>query len=282
MIEVALSVGFALLLWWAGTALVLYLDGLPKGTFRWSMLGATGLLVLAVYGIIATGSQTTVAGALLSFACGLLVWGWAEMSFLTGLLTGPRKSACAPECSGAAHFVHGIEAILWHELSLVAGAAVLQTLSWGNANQIGTHTFLVLWALRQSAKLNLYLGVANPGEEYLPPHLRYLRSFFRHRPMNLLFPLSVTGATVVAVWLIVDATAAGATPFRMTADILLATLTTLGLIEHWLLVLPIRTSALWSWGMRSRERAPRVPATATSAPPVAALAAPQPLARNAR
>jgi putative photosynthetic complex assembly protein 2 len=239
------------------------------------MLGATGLLALAVYGVIATGAQTSVSGALLSFTCGLLVWGWAEMSFLTGLLTGPRKSPCPHDCSGPAHFVHGIQAILWHELSLIGGAALLVTISWGAPNQVAAHTFLILWALRQSAKLNLFFGVANPGEEYLPEHLRYLKSFFRRRPMNLLFPLSVTGATVFAAVLIGDVTAGTLTPFETAADILLATLTVLGIVEHWLLVLPIKTSALWSWGMRSRD----VPRRNTNA---AALPQAQPLARNAR
>ena len=33
--------------------------------------------------------------------------------------------------------------------------------------------------MRQSAKLNLFLGVRNLGVEFLPQHLRYLQSFFR-------------------------------------------------------------------------------------------------------
>jgi hypothetical protein len=35
---------------------------------------------------------------------------------------------------------------------------------------------------------------------------------------------------------------------------LLATLTGLGVIEHWFLVMPLDVGQLWSWGLRSHER----------------------------
>ena len=37
-------------------------------------------------------------------------------------------------------------------------------LTWGGANQVGTWTFLVLWVMRLSAKLNVFLGVPNLTE----------------------------------------------------------------------------------------------------------------------
>ena len=50
--------------------------------------------------------------------------------------------------------------------------------------------------MRESAKLNLFLGVRNLSEEFLPAHLAYLQSYFRRRSMNMLFPFSVTVSTV--------------------------------------------------------------------------------------
>ena len=35
---------FALFVWWFSTGAILYLDGLPVPTFKWSMLAATLLL----------------------------------------------------------------------------------------------------------------------------------------------------------------------------------------------------------------------------------------------
>ena len=50
--------------------------------------------------------------------------------------------------------------------------------------------------------MNLYFGMPNLGEEMLPEHLRYLISYMRRKPMNLLFPFSVSLSTVVTVLLI--------------------------------------------------------------------------------
>ena len=41
-------------------------------------------------------------------------------------------------------------------------------------------------------ELNVFLGVRNLNEQFLPKHLRYLGSYLVQKPMNLLFPLSVT------------------------------------------------------------------------------------------
>jgi putative photosynthetic complex assembly protein 2 len=52
--EHGLPVLYALFLWWFSTGLILYLDGLPRRSFRWSMLVATGLLGAALYHYPAT------------------------------------------------------------------------------------------------------------------------------------------------------------------------------------------------------------------------------------
>ena len=89
------SVGFpilsALLLWWFATGIVLYLDGLPRSTCRWSMPGLSGVAVAALYGLWASSDVMTTHSA----DCALLVWGWHEMSFRTGFVTGPRTLADA-------------------------------------------------------------------------------------------------------------------------------------------------------------------------------------------
>jgi putative photosynthetic complex assembly protein 2 len=251
MMEYALPVGYTLLVWWLSTGLVLFLDGLPRATFRWSMLGASAMLGVALYGLVRTSGDTTVAGAYLAFTCGVLAWGWQEMGFLMGFLTGPRKQPCASGCNGWRHFGHGIQALLYHELAIVGMALAIVAITWGGPNQVGTWTFLLLWAMRQSAKLNLFLGVRNLSEEFLPDHLKYLAQYFRKAPMNLLFPVSVTVSTVIA-GVLVDRAAASAGAFESVGCTLLATLLVLAILEHWLLVLPLSTTALWSWGLRSR------------------------------
>jgi putative photosynthetic complex assembly protein 2 len=250
--DFAIPLLVAIFVWWFGTGLVLLLDGLPRRTFRWSMLCATVVLAVAVYGIYATRTDATPLGAYLAFICGVLVWGWVELAFLTGLITGPRKTGCSAGCGGIAHFGHAIQAILYHELAILLAGAVIVALTLGEPNRVALGTFAILWVMRQSAKLNLFFGVPNLSESLLPDHLAHLTSYFRRRPMNLLFPVSITGATALTAMLVERAFDAAPGTFEFTAFALLATLSGLAVIEHWLLVLPLPVEALWAWGMRKR------------------------------
>ncbi len=252
MSELLLPVGTALFVWWASTGVVMLLDGLPRRTFRCSMLVTTLLAASALLVLARTSQNDSVAAAYMAFACGVMVWAWQEMSFLTGMVTGPRRRACAPGCGGWRHALHAIEAILYHELAIIAGAVLIAAVTWGGSNLTGLWTYLVLWAMRQSAKLNLHLGVRNTGEEFVPEHLSYITSFFRRRPMNLLFPVSVTAATAVAVWLVQLALAPDLAPGQAVGLMLVASMLALGVIEHWFLVLPLPVDALWRWSLRAR------------------------------
>ncbi len=121
--------------------------------------------------------------------------------------------------------------------------------TWGQANQLGAWTFLVLLASRLSAKLNIFLGVPNFTEEFFPDHLRYLTSYLRKSPANALFPLSViAGSALAAVWAW-RALESGATAFQVTGGSLLFALTALALVEHVFMVLPLPDAALWRWAM---------------------------------
>lgn len=252
--------------WWGATGAIAFLDGLPRRTFPTSMLAATAVLAASLYGLWATRDDATAGGAYLAFACGLGTWAWLEMSFLMGFVTGPRRHACPLGCAGAKHFVHAVEAILWHELAIVAAAAAVVALAWGGTNPYGALAFLLLWAMRTSAKLNMFLGVRNLGEAFLPDHLRYLLSFFRRRAMNLLFPVTITAGTWITVYLVRTALGAAdeATAVGYT---LLATLSALGVLEHWLLVLPLPGDALWRWSLEGRAARERALRYAGDAPP---------------
>ena len=157
-----------------------------------------------------------------------------------------------------------MKTILYHELAILVGAVTVLALTWGQPNQIGAWTFLLLWGMRQSAKLNVFLGVRNLNEQFLPPHLAYLGSFFARKPMNLLFPLSVTAGTLLCAWFFHRALAVAATDFQAAGFTFLGVLTALAILEHWFLVLPIPAEALWNWSMKSRR--PAAPAEAPAVP----------------
>ncbi len=251
--EYAFAILFALFLWWLLTGAVLFVVGLPKATQGWSTAAATLVLGLAVIGQVASSDDLTILGAYCGFTCGLMVWAWQEMSFLTGFVTGPSKEPCPSGATGWNRFGDAAKTLLYHELAILGTAALLMLLTSGAPNQVGVWTFLVLWAIRLSTKFNVFLGVPNLTEQFLPDGLSFLKSSFLKRPMNLLFPVSVTISTLVTYMLVEQAAADQASSFTIAGLTLLATLLGLAVLEHWLLVLPLPAASLWSWGLKSRR-----------------------------
>jgi putative photosynthetic complex assembly protein 2 len=245
-----LPVGFAIFIWWFSTGLVLLLDNLPRTTFRWSVLISSVLALAALLALSHTAGQTSVTSAYCAFTSALMVWAWHELTFLTGWLTGPRKQPATPGAQGWQRFSQAVAAILWHELGILVSGVLIVAITWGEPNQVGTGTFLVLWVMRTSAKLNLFLGVRNLSEEFLPPHLLYMGSHFRRRPMNVLWPFSISGGLAVLLWYLESSLAA--TGGLQVGGLLVATMLAMAIVEHGLLVLPLPSTALWRWAMRRR------------------------------
>lgn len=246
MLQHILPVIFAVFVWWFGTALVFVLDQLPRRSFAWTMAGASAALVGGLYGAAALADDVSVGAAYLGFACGVLVWAWGEIGFLTGLVTGPSRKPCPPGAEGWVRFISALRTILHHEVAILVLGLVLLAMLWGAPNQVALHTYLVLYVMRQSAKINIYLGARNLGESMLPPHLTHLASYFRRGSMNALFPVSVTGGTIAVVVLVQHGLGAG--DFEAAAFTLLAALMALAVIEHWFLMLPLPLDGLWTWG----------------------------------
>ncbi|RYZ64984.1 MAG: DUF3623 domain-containing protein [Proteobacteria bacterium] len=264
MADLPAPIAFTAFAWWFLTGLILWLDRRPVSTFRLSFVVATVVLGGAIAGLVASAEVSSPSGHYVAFASALLVWGWIETAFLFGFITGPRTTGCAAGCHGWRHFVHAVQAILYHELTMLFAAGAIAVLTVGAANRLALWTFLLLWVLRQSAKLNLFFGVPNVGDGLLPPHLAYLATFFRRRPMNALFPFSLTAATVLTVLLAQRALDEAATPGMAVGWALLATLSGLATLEHWFMVLPIRSEALWSVSLGE----PAQPVKRASCPPL--------------
>ncbi len=249
MLEFLLPAVFAIFIWWFATGIVLILDGLPRTTFAWSILISSALAVSALYGLSHTASQLSVVNAYCAFTSALLVWGWHELTFLTGWLTGPRKISRTAE-RGWPRFRQAVAAILWHELAILAVGMLILAITWGQSNQIGAWTFGVLWVMRTSAKLNLFFGVRNLSEEFLPAHLTYMGSYFRRRNMNAFFPPALLAAMVVLVLMVLRIPQA--TDAQAVGWILVSTMLAMAILEHFLLVLPLPSTALWRWALRNR------------------------------
>jgi putative photosynthetic complex assembly protein 2 len=251
----ALPAMYALFVWWFGTGLTFYIVGWRRDTHRWSMLGAILLFSGSLYGLERVAADTSTFGVYAAFTFAILLWGAIEISFLTGFVTGPFRRACSSNCDRWLRAVYAIGAILWHELLLIASAAAILASTWGEPNQLGAWTFVLLWAMRLSSKLNLFLGVPILNDQLLPEPVRHLKSYFRKGPVSLFFPVSSTFATVLTVLLVEGRLVSGS--MRAEGLMLLATLSALAVVEHWFMVLPLSIERLWGWSLsRSAAGAP--------------------------
>jgi putative photosynthetic complex assembly protein 2 len=247
-VSIALPVLATIALWFASTALIVWLANRARPTFPAALgfgavAGTAGLVMIFV-----TADETAQAAAYLSFIGGLAVWGWNELAFLTGAISGPRRGS-ASGARGWARFREGTAAVIHHELALAATAILLLSLTWGAANQTGALAFALLFGLRLSAKLNIFLGVPNLTDEMLPRHLAYLKTYFGPSRFTPLLALSLAGSMALAGWLglrALDSGEAGAA--------LLFALAALGALEHLFLALPLGDGALWRWAIPARRR----------------------------
>lgn len=259
MIAYALPLIYTLFVWWFSTGIILYLDRRPRSMHPRIMALTSILAGLALCGISATRNDGTPWGAYAAFTCSVTIWGWQEMAFLMGFITGPRRGPCPPDARGFRRFLAAAQTICHHELALVCCLVAILAISWKGANQVGPETFLVLWIMRLSAKFNLFLGVRNRSEDFLPEHLRYLDSYFKRQSCNALFPISIGLASVVAVIGWMQVFGAQAASVESTRVNFVSALLSLAILEHWFMVVPLPTSGLWKWSMRPPRTSPTEP-----------------------
>lgn len=239
-----LAVLTALFVWWFATGAILYANGLDPWMAPWTAAFATLVLAASLTGLHLTSADATPFGAYIAFLCAIGVWGWHELMFLTGRITGPRTTPAPGPGATVSRLRAAIEVVIYHEVALALTLALVAVLALGDGNPVGFLTFAALWAMRLSAKVNLYLGVRNLSEEFLPPRLAYLASYFRSAPTNPLLPASVligTAATVAVAALAVHE----GSDFAITAGALVATLIALAVVEHVFMVVPFDATRLW-------------------------------------
>ncbi len=239
------SIGFVVLLWWSATAAIFQLDRFGARAFGWTIAGATGVLILSLVGLGLTSHMATPVGAFLAFACAIGVWGWNEILFLSGVVTGPNRRPAEAGLSGWPRFRAAAASVMHHEFVLLASAAAVIALTVAGENHTGLCAFMTLWIMRLSAKLNIFVGVPNPGEKLLPERLRYLAGHFRTRPVGPFFAATLTASTLA--FLAIAFTGAGEAPsdFEVASVALVSTLLALAVIEHVFLALPWNSGSLW-------------------------------------
>lgn len=245
-----LPFGFAVFLWWFATGAILWLDQRPRASHGWSLAGMSLLGLLGLVGVAGTAGSADPLAAYLAFLSALAVWGWHELAFLMGVLTGPVRGPCPPGAGHWTRFKGALGAIAYHEAALALTLPLILGLTWGQPNQVGAGAFVILFVMRISAKLNVFVGAPNLTEEFIPAHLSYLKSYFGRSEFNPLLPVCVAVATIGAWRLGVGALSSGSS-FEAVGYTLLLALLALAILEHLFLVLPVQDQALWRWALRS-------------------------------
>lgn len=240
----------AMFIWWFSTGAILWrvkrADQGGANAHLWSVLLGLPLLGLGIWGIATTLQDQSVTATYAAFLSALAIWGWIELAFLSGIITGPNTAPCPPHATEPARFIRATGTIAWHEILLIAALILIANASTGAANQTGLWTFAILFFARLSAKLNLFFGVPRIHTEFLPKPLAHLASHFRHARMNWVFPISVTALTFAsACWM--ERAYVATTDAALIGYILLTVLTLLALLEHWFMVLPLPDEKLWRW-----------------------------------
>ncbi len=245
------------MIWFVATGIVAWADNRDRTTFPRSLaIGGVGAIAGLVVILVAAQSVSILA-VYAAFIGALLVWGWHEIGFLTGAAAGPRRVPAEPGLRGLERFTQASATVIHHEVALALTALLLISLSWNAPNQIGATVFVMLFFLRLSTKLNMYVGVPNSTAEMLPPHLTYLKTYFGPNRMTWQLAASIAVIFAITCWFGALASRAEIGSAEMAGASLLTTLCLLGWLEHLFLALPFRDGMLWGWAFRKRSAVTR-------------------------
>ena len=249
----------AIATWWLSTGLVLAMvHRSERGGWRpapvmalTTLVGAAGVALM-----LEGGATPTPVGSYTGFLGALLVWAWHEVAFLTGVLTG-RRVACPPGLSGMARFIAAWRAVRDHELAILATGIGLWLLLADAPNRFGLAAFGLLWGMRISAKLLIFLGAPHAVSDLMPRGIAHLKSYFNTGRLTPVFPVLLAIAGGLFLVLVLGASRA-VQDDSTVGHILLATFMALAIIEHLILVVPISDTALWRWALpKSRSDRPQ-------------------------
>jgi putative photosynthetic complex assembly protein 2 len=224
--------------WAMYTVVLLFLNRSGKKASRIGLaISGVTLFALSHYQLWAVRDDLSVSGIYWAFISAMTIWVWHELAFFSGVLTGPWQQECPPEAEGWNRFGYALLTHLYHGIAVLAEVMLLWWLNRGAANWFGLLTFVLCWSLLLSAKINVFLGVPNLQVSWFPEHLRYLASFWKQKSYNVFFVISVAFTMVLAVflWKRVSDLSSESVAVGMS---FLAGLATLGVMEHWMLIMP--------------------------------------------
>ena len=245
----------AVLLWWLMTGLALLSVHRSRRTQRIIFVLVTLSMVAALFLVEVNAARATTLAAITGFAMGLGIWGWLELSYLMGFITGPVKepAAAGVALSQGRRFQQALGTTIYHELLVVAVVGGVCVLGAGLPNPTIQNTLAVLWLMRWSTKLNLFFGVRHFNSAWLPAQMRYITSFLGPDKNNW-FTVVSTLFAAYCTYLLFFYGQAATEPAMGLSLFLIAWLAALAVLEHCFLMIPMGETALWRWaGANTRE-----------------------------
>lgn len=236
--------------WWFFTGIILLLvrraDGGDAVAHGRNVFLGVPLMALGAAGVMISAQALTLINVYVAFISTLLIWGWIELAFLAGVITGPEQRQCPDEITGIDRFKRAWRTVSHHELLLLFALLTILTMTRGAENTVAFWTYLILFVARISAKLNLFFGVPRINTEFVPKPLQHLKSYFRQGPITMAFPIGVTFLSITAACF-AERTFSAQSPEALVGFTLLTALATLAALEHWLMVVPLPDAKLWRW-----------------------------------
>ena len=247
----------AVFAWWFFTGAILLIvrraDGGDAVAHGRNVFLSIPLFALGAAGIILTAGNLSTTNIYIAFLSTLLVWGWIELAFLAGVITGPERRPCPAGLTGQARFIRAWHTVSHHEILLLLTLLVILNITRGAENTVAFWSYLILFVARISAKLNLFFGVPRINTEFVPHPLDHLKSYFRQGPITLAFPIGVTFLSITAACF-AERMVSAPSPEAVTGFALLTALAALATLEHWLMVVPLPDAKLWRWMLPEAPR----------------------------
>ena len=226
----ARAFGMVIGFWWLATGLVIAAQrSLP--TRIGAAVVSGGLAVLGMWLIARSRDDATAAGARRALAGAGLLWTWVAVSLYAGWLIGPTPRPPTPGMPMLLEAWEAIRALLWHELGSAALLVAAWRLTRGRPNRAGFHVLLAFWGTTPLAKLNVFVGVATPGERFLPEWLAFVEWYFGPPRNTPLLAISIA-LLAAAAFVIARRAARAADPFARWAGAMVACMLALGALEH--------------------------------------------------
>ncbi len=245
------AVALVTVFWWLATGLIFMAQRQGSAAVVGTSL-STVLAVAGLWWVRRTRHQLDAQGATRSFLGGSAAWAWVSTVFLAGYVVGPAVAAPVAAPASWAMALEAIHATLYSDVVGLLMLAAVALATGRGENRVGLWTFMIFWGAQQSAKLNIFFGVVNPGEAFFPPHLAFLVQYFGPRENQWLIVVSITALATGAWW-------SGRWALRATTEYhrigraLLSTLLGLAALEHVVLSLPLYLP-LWDLFLEWRAR----------------------------